>query len=60
MASFKCLIEETIYIKIYCSVKRIQIKTAPSSPTHPRKKKKEKKIKYVIYLGFLEFKIVNC
>lgn len=42
MASFKCLIEETIYIKIYCSVKRIQIKTAPSSPTHPRKKKRKK------------------
>lgn len=59
MASFKCLIEETIYIKIYCSVKRIQIKTAPSHPpTHPRKKK-GKKIKYVIYLGFLEFKIVK-
>lgn len=42
MARFKCLIEETIYIKIYCSVKRIQIKTAPSSP-HPPKKKEEKK-----------------
>lgn len=42
MARFKCLIEETIYLKIYCSVKRIQIKTAPSSP-HPPKKKKRKK-----------------
>lgn len=57
MASFKCLIEETIYIKIYCSVKRIQIKTAPSPPT--QEKKKGKKIKYVIYLGFLEFKTVK-
>lgn len=47
MARFKCLIEETIYIylKIYCSVKRIQIKTAPSSPHHPptQEKKRGKK-----------------
>lgn len=43
------------YLKIYCSVERIQIKTAPSFPPPPLtqvKKKKRKKIKYVIYLGF--------